>query len=179
MNQISLYHYITITIIGPPAKRYFNADDVQTLYALRIFRGCGPVLLTNPIALWFFQGAGGGCPDPCPSSWNVCLKGFCVGSLLCSVALRVLLVLQSYWGWDSWLLYFNCVLLARGSWCSLSLTRSAVGWPVVCDLGISLSYSHASCLPMILCLFFVVAWIGLCGVVVAFPWSNSVCFEKG
>ena len=34
-----------------------------------IFRGSGPVLLRNPIFLWFFRGGGGGVWTPCPSLW--------------------------------------------------------------------------------------------------------------
>ena len=53
-------------IIGPPAKRRFARWPMVaqlgtcSLVALWFFRGSGPILLRNPIALWFSLGVGGG-----------------------------------------------------------------------------------------------------------------------
>ena len=38
---------------------------------------------------------------------------------------------------DSWLLYFNCLLMSFDIQCSVSLPHGAVGWSTVCDCGIS------------------------------------------
>ena len=59
-------------IIGPQAKRRFagmpmNAQHRMLASQLRFFRGSGPVLLENPVFLWFFRGWGGSGP-PVPLS---------------------------------------------------------------------------------------------------------------
>ena len=40
---------------------------------------------------------------------------------------------------ESWLLYFNCLLMTFE--CSVSLPGGALGWSTVCDCDISLLYS--------------------------------------
>ena len=64
----SKYHYKRV-IIGPPAKRHWNGVSLAYrwwpniecwLGSFVIFRGSGPVLLRNPIVLWFFSGGNGG-----------------------------------------------------------------------------------------------------------------------
>ena len=61
--------------IGPPAKRHLNGvslacwwwPNIESWFSsLVIFRGSGPVLLWNPIFLWFFRGGG---PDPLSLLW--------------------------------------------------------------------------------------------------------------
>ena len=47
-----------------------------------------------------------------------------------------LLLQSSPWGRETWLLYFNCLLMAFDCWRSLSLPHSAFGWSAVCDCGI-------------------------------------------
>ena len=43
-------------------------------------------------------------------------------------------ILQSlHRGRDNWLLYFNCVILSCGCYCSVSLAHGAMGGSVVCD----------------------------------------------
>ena len=50
--------------------------------------------------------------------------------------------LQSFrWGRDSWLLYFNFLLMSFDGYCSVSLCHGTVGWSAVCGCGISWSYS--------------------------------------
>ena len=65
---------------GTPAFRW-RADDGPTLntglVALWFFRGSRPVLLENPIFLWFFKGGGGHdlLPPPPPPLWiRTCLS---------------------------------------------------------------------------------------------------------
>ena len=63
----SKYHYKWANI-GPPAKRYLNGVSLAgrwwpitecCLVALWFYRGSRPVLLRDPIFLWFFRGGGG------------------------------------------------------------------------------------------------------------------------
>ena len=63
-------------IIGLPAKRHWNSVSLACrswptiecwLGSFVIFRGSGPVLLGNPINLWFFRGGGG--QDPMSPLW--------------------------------------------------------------------------------------------------------------
>ena len=38
---------------------------------------------------------------------------------------------------ESWLLYFNCLLMSFDNLCSVSLPRAAVIWSKVCNCGVS------------------------------------------
>ena len=38
---------------------------------------------------------------------------------------------------DSWLLYFNCLLMSFDSQCSVSLPHGPVGWSTVCECSVS------------------------------------------
>ena len=63
------------------------------------------------------------------------------------------LVLQpSRWGKESWLLYFDCLLMSFDCLCSLALPRVAVGWSAERDCGIIWSYSlyHVKLLSSVL-----------------------------
>ena len=37
---------------------------------------------------------------------------------------------------DSWLLYYNCILISFDSYCYVSLPHGAVGLSTVCDCGV-------------------------------------------
>ena len=57
------------TIIGPPAKRHWNGISLECQWWLNIVCwGSGPVMVRNPIFLWFSRGWGGGVQTPCSPS---------------------------------------------------------------------------------------------------------------
>ena len=38
---------------------------------------------------------------------------------------------------ESWMLYFDCLLMSFDNWCPVSLPRAALGWSTVCNCGVS------------------------------------------
>ena len=38
---------------------------------------------------------------------------------------------------ESWMLYFNCLLMSFDNWCPVSLARGALGLSTVCNCGVS------------------------------------------
>ena len=77
------------TISEPSSSRHWmafcwRADDGPTLNAglvAVIFRGSGPVLLENPIFLWFFRGGGVGSGTPAPLWIRTCIRGICANEI--------------------------------------------------------------------------------------------------
>ena len=116
----SKYHY-KWAIIGPPAKRHLNGVSLVCwwwpniecwLGSFVIFRGSRPVLLRNPIFLWFFRVV----RTPGPPLWiRTCLGwsgynnniGFLMSLLHCGV-FRICCLIYNYFIRNQ-----SCVIIAQ------------------------------------------------------------------